>query len=243
MIFYGINPVIESLKSTRRPHTIHIASHKTKRMNPGISAIRKSADDHGVSVKIHDDIQKLCGSREHQGVCAETDNLGIQPLSTHDLTAMRYVILDGIQDPHNFGAMLRVCDVFGFDTVVYHKGDSSGVTPAAIKASTGAVFHLNIFVSNINTALKRFVGDGYSICVLDSDGDKTLAQFEFPEKYCIIAGSEGKGVRYSVKRQADNIIKIPVSGKVNSLNVSCALTAALYEATRSGETHGQASSE
>ncbi len=238
MIFYGINPVLESLRSNRKPKTVYLDRAKTdpainrKKGNPNFPKIGRLAAHHNIPVKTVDRLEKLCDSRYHQGVAAEIDNPGVRLLKeiTHD--AQVYVIFDGLQDPQNFGAAIRVCEVFGFHDLVFHEGDSCGVTPTAIKASSGAFFHVNLYLSNLNSAIRQLSANGYQIVVLDSDGDQNLYGYQWPEKFALIIGSEGFGVRFAIKRLADAMVKIPLVGKVDSLNVSCALSATLSEICR-----------
>ena len=229
MIFYGINPVLEARRSDRLPQTIYVAKGKN---NPGINSITHLAKAKNVPVHRKDDIRKICASNEHQGVCAEITTIGVTNLFATDSMPMRFVVLDSLQDPHNFGAALRVCEVFGFKDVIFHKGNSCGVTAAAIKASAGALFHINLYTANLNSAIKGLKAQGYSIVALDCEGEQCLFDFSMPEKFCLVMGSESKGVRFSILRQADSIIKIPMFGKINSLNVSCALSAVLHECVR-----------
>ena len=141
-------------------------------------------------------------------------------------------MFDGIQDPHNFGASIRVSEVLGFNNIIFYKGDSCGITPSAVKASAGGIFHVNLYQSNLNSAMKKLITWGFSIYVLDGKGDILLPQVQLEKKVCLVIGSERKGVRFSIKRQADKIVKIPMYGKLNSLNLSCALSAVLYEFSR-----------
>lgn len=230
MYFYGINPITESLRSSHLPQRIFIARHKK---NPGIEQIRQLAERRQIPVEKVEDPARICNAREHQGVCAEIDETCLVTYLTEDqLNAPRIVMLDGIQDPHNFGASLRVCEGFGFHTVIFQKGNSSGLTPAAIKTSAGAAFHLNLICCRLNTAMHRLQEADIPVFALDGSGDSDIYTIALPPRFCVVVGSESKGVRFSVRRQAQGVLKIPMFGKVNSLNLSCALTAALTEFSR-----------
>jgi 23S rRNA (guanosine2251-2'-O)-methyltransferase len=231
MIFYGINPVLESLRSPYTPERVYVEQGKGK-SNPRINGIIKLARESGIVVETVADLRQLCRSSQHQGVAAEISGLGMRPLEEVSILGDQVLMLDSIQDPHNFGAALRVCDALGFPDVIYFKGNSSGVTPAAIKVSTGAVFHLNLFQSNLNRAIKRLKEAGYRIVVLEAEGDASIYDADYSGKLCLVMGSEGAGVRHNILRQADQVMSIPMSGHVTSLNVSCALTAVLSEMAR-----------
>jgi 23S rRNA (guanosine2251-2'-O)-methyltransferase len=224
MIFYGINPIMEALRAQHPLQHIYVVDRKS---SPAITKILNLAKREGVLIRRVPDMRGITKSPDHQGVCAECDDLGTTTLPLQPIDADRIVMLDGIEDPHNFGASLRVCEGMGVRDVIYHKGNSSGITPAAVKVSTGALFHLNLYHSNLNSAIKKLKYDGVAIVVLDGGGDTTIYDWEPTQPYCLVIGSEGKGVRFAIQRQADLVLRIPMRGNLNSLNVSCALTAAL----------------
>lgn len=232
LVFYGINPVFESLRSERLPSRIFLAEGKDA--NPRLRKLVQLAGQRGVPVETVRHPEAICHSPDHQGVCASAANLAPQPLEALPADATRLVMLDGLQDPQNFGAALRVCDSFGFPHVLFHEGDSCGVTPAAIKASAGALFHVRLYESNVNRAIKFLKTAGYTLIVMEADAPKALWELELPPAFCVVVGSEGRGVRHLVRQHSDLQGRIPLRGKVTSLNVSCALSVALYEFARRG---------
>lgn len=231
MVFYGVNPVIEALRSSRLPERIVIAAGKD---NPRLLIVRRLAGEKGVAVEEHEHLEQLCRSKEHQGVCAWASGFDRGELSELPPEVDRLVMLDGLQDPHNFGAALRVCETFGCRHVVYHSGNSCGLTAAAIKASAGAAFHLTLYETRLNRAVKRLQEQECRLIVLEAKGDATIFEAELPPRWCLVVGSEGRGVRTAIRRQGDAVVRIPIHGRVNSLNVSCALSAALCEFSRRG---------
>lgn len=222
--FYGINPVTEALRSSQPLLSITIAEGK---QNPGLQKIRALARDAGIPVKQARNLDRLANNRGHQGVVAEIADDGVRGVPREGVGSDRIVIFDGIQDPHNFGAALRVCECFGWTKIIFHKGNSCGVTPTAIKVSAGAYFHVDLYASNLNSAVRRLQESGYTIWAFEGDGEAVLGEIEPPEKLALVIGSEGKGVRFAIKRLADAVVRIPLGGHVNSLNVSCALASAL----------------
>ncbi len=229
MIFYGINPLLESLHSSSLPKRVLVQSGKD---NPRIQKIVQLASEKKIVVERVNNLAKICDSPNHQGVAAEINGLGQLKLDEVSDIADRVLILDGIQDPHNFGASMRVCDAFGFRDIIYHRGNSCGITPAAIKVSTGALFHLRLLQSNLNSALKRMLSENYRVLALEAEGEVDIYDADYSGKICLVMGSEGKGIRFNIKRQATSLIRIPMAGNINSLNVSCALTAVLSEVAR-----------
>ncbi len=206
------------------PDVIYVVKSKH---SPAINSIIRLAESKKIQVIRQLDIKKLCRSDNHQGVCAHIETLNENNLFQTEISTKKFVMFDGIQDPHNFGAALRVCEVFGFNHVIFHKGNSSGLTPTAIKVSAGAAFHLNLYQTNLNSAIKRLKYLDFQICTLDNNSEQSIYETTFPDKICFVIGSENKGVRFSIKRQSDIDLKIPLFGRVDSLNVSCALSAVL----------------
>lgn len=230
MIIYGINPVSEALRADVPVRTIYVQSGKDK--NRRIAGILSAAERHGQTVKTLPDLQSVCKSQDHQGIAADLGRELDQVLPLDPPPGDQLVILDGIQDPHNFGACLRVCEVFGFPNVIYHQGNSSGLTSAAIKVSAGAAFHVNLYHSNLNRAVRGLQDRGYAIITLAADAETSLYEAELPEKFAVVMGSEGDGVRHAIRRLADTSWRIPIRGRLDSLNVSCALSATLSEMAR-----------
>ena len=103
------------------------------------------------------------------------------------------------------------------------------MTAVAAKTSAGALFHVNLYSSNLNKAVQFLKSKEFSILALDAGGESTIYDLDLPEKFCLVIGSEGKGIRYNIINEADVILSIPMKGKVNSLNVSCALSATLCQ--------------
>ena len=226
MRIYGINPVKEAFRAGLRPDKVYVISKKS---SPDLNAIRKQAREAGVTIEERKDFNALFRHGAHQGVAADvaTEQLHLPfnaPFSNGPM-----VMLDGIEDPHNFGAALRVCECFGIREIIYQKDNSCGLTPTSVKVSTGAVFHVGLRLNRLNNVVKRLKEENIPLVILDNGSEQSIYNVELPERYCLVIGSEGKGVRNTLKRQADYQLEIPMSGKVNSLNVSCALSAALSQ--------------
>ena len=230
MWIYGINPIAEALRSPRRPVRLVFQAGKD---SPRLQHLRRQAGVAGIPVEEAPRLDTLVSADAvHQGVAAEFAGPWELPLADLPADVDRLVVFDGLNDPHNFGAALRVCEVFGFPHVLYHHGNSSGLTPAAVKVSSGAVFHLALYVDNLNRALHTLKERGFAVWVLEGSGAASLYDLPLPPRLCLVIGSEEHGVRFNIRRQADALVRIPTRGKVESLNVSCALSAALAELAR-----------
>ncbi len=230
MLIHGINPIFESLRSDCRPVKLYLQTGKD---NKRINHLRRQAENLSIPIEAHPDLTRLCGRGSvHQGVAGEYPDDFARQLTDLPETVDRLVVFDGIRDPHNFGAALRACEVFGFRHIVYHEGNSSGLTPVAAKSSSGAIFHLNLYIANLNKAMKFLQAREFAVYALEARGDATIYDLELADRFALVIGSEGEGIRFNIRNAATSLVSIPMVGKVNSLNVSCALTAALTEFAR-----------
>jgi 23S rRNA (guanosine2251-2'-O)-methyltransferase len=180
-------------------------------------------------------IDRLAGHSKHQGFAAEISNLGF--LSEKDiiprlknLTTSRVLILDSIQDPRNLGACLRSALAFEFDAVIINKDGSSPINEYVFKTSVGAILNLNIFyVTNLSRSINTLKDIGFWVLGLDGHGEGSIFSEKFSSKTAVVLGSEGSGIRKLVKENCDHLINIPISNKVESLNISVAAGIIMYE--------------
>lgn len=171
-------------------------------------------------------------SESHQSYVAVLKEKSHTPLADFLATPRErslVLALDSINDPQNFGTLLRAAECFGADAAVWSKNRGCGLTPTAAKASVGASeLVTGIVVSNLAEAIRRFQDEGYQAVVADIDESaQSLGQFIFPDKTILVVGSEGKGPRPLIKKLADAKVYIPMKGKIDSLNVSQATTVLL----------------
>jgi 23S rRNA (guanosine2251-2'-O)-methyltransferase len=185
-----------------------------------------------------EELERLCGSAEHQGVVAEVD-----PYPYADPTRLLededglVVALDQVQDPHNLGAVIRAAEVAGASGVVIPERRAAEVTPAVCKASAGAVEHLAVArVRNLADWLASAKESGAWIYGADEDAKTPYTGVDWRGRAVLVMGSEGRGLRPRVAAACDELVSIPVRGKVDSLNVSVAAAVILFEAQRSRTT-------
>ena len=176
-----------------------------------------------------EELERICGSPDHQGVCAEVEEYRYAADDSLLTDADALVIaLDEVQDPHNLGAICRVAEVAGASGVVIPERRSAEVTPAVCKASAGAVEHLSVArVRNLADWLTEAKDAGAWIYGADTEG----IPYESPDyrgKVVLVLGAEGKGLRPRVASVCDELIALPVRGRVESLNVSTAAAALVY---------------
>ena len=228
-VIYGVRPVIEALRSPRREvfEVLEAA---------GNAEVAQAAGASGVPVKRVDRarIEELARGGVHQGVVAR---VGPYPYSGLDeiLAAPDplVLVLDGVTDPRNLGAILRVADGAGASGVVVLKDRSVGVTAAAVKASAGASEHVRVArETNLRRAIDKMKKSGLWVYAAEGEAGPPHYEFDFTGPIALVLGSEGRGVRRLVREGCDGAVSIPMLGAVESLNVSVAAAVLLYEARR-----------
>ena len=225
MIVYGRNAVREAL---RGPRTVkHVWATERAAREPWLRGAP-------VSTASADAIEQRAASPEHQGVCADVSEYRYADAA--DLLAREdalIVALDEIQDPQNLGAICRTAECAGATGVVIPERRSADVTPAVCKASAGAVEHLAIArVRNLADFLLEAGRAGAWSYGADGDARASYIQPDYRGKVVLAMGSEGSGLRPRVARSCDELIALPLRGRIESLNVSAAAAALLYEITR-----------
>ncbi|MEO8259824.1 MAG: 23S rRNA (guanosine(2251)-2'-O)-methyltransferase RlmB [Acidobacteriota bacterium] len=233
MLIYGINPVLEALRAGRVT-----AIRVSPRAGDRVSAALKRAEEQGVPVRRVQavDLDRETRGAVHQGVVAEVRSGG--PLSVEDLIVGAagvplIVVLDGIEDPHNLGAILRTVDAAGADGVVRQSRHAAALGGAAAKASAGAVSHVRLAeVVNIARAVETLKDAGVWTVGLADDGPTRYDQIDYTVPTALIVGGEGAGLRRLVRERCDWVASIPMRGRVGSLNVSVATGIVLFEAIR-----------
>jgi len=180
------------------------------------------------------ELDRLVGGENHQGVIAYyllPDPLTLTELiERNDLPAQPLMVLDGIEDPHNFGAIIRSTEVLGGGGVLFRRKRAVGITPTVVKASAGAALRFPLAeVSNIDQGIRQLQEDGYWVYGLDMDGEKVLWDEQFDGKVAFVLGAEGEGLAKLTRRRCDAILQIPQAGKIGSLNVSVSAAMAMGE--------------
>jgi 23S rRNA (guanosine2251-2'-O)-methyltransferase len=210
---YGRRPVTEAERGRRRVHRVW-----------------------GAPETPAEELERLCGSPEHQGVVAEVDPYPYaDPASLFEADDGQglVVALDQVQDPHNLGAVCRAAEVAGASGVVILERRAASVTPAACKASAGAVEHLPVArVRNLADWLAEAKESGAWIYGAAADAPKRYSDLDWIGRAVLVLGSEGKGIRPRVASRCDELVSIPTKGRVGSLNVSVAAAVVLFEAVR-----------
>jgi 23S rRNA (guanosine2251-2'-O)-methyltransferase len=236
-LIYGINPVSEALKA--RGRALEWVGVTKERHDLRLQRIVEDCRKQGVAVRFltRQEIERMTHDHGHQGVLAVTsakhyndlDDLLAEKKSSHSLI----VVLDGVEDPHNLGAILRTADAAGADGVVIPERRAVGVTGTVAKASAGASEHLPIAkVTNISRTLEELKSKNLWTVGLDERAVQTYDSLDYKMDCAVVLGAEGKGMHDLVRKKCDFLISIPMLGKVPSLNVSVAAAIVLYEIVR-----------
>ena len=235
MEIFGIRAVMEAINSSKDIDKVFIQiGLKGSLINTLESAIRKNKINFSYVPK-----QKLDRlSKNHQGVIARISPIKLLDLNQIDniITendAPLLLILDQINDVRNFGAIIRTAEVAGVTAVVIQNSSSAPINSDTIKTSAGAIFNIPICkVNHIKDAIYHFKSLGISIVSASEKSDKNLYDIDFKKPVAMVMGSENKGINKSVLKISDEIVKLPMYGKIESLNVSVACGIFLYEAIR-----------
>ena len=190
--------------------------------------IIKFIQDNKISYSVTDS-KNMDGMVEgrHQGIIAVIDDYEYVDYKTM-LSENVVVMLDHLEDPHNFGAIIRTCEAAGIKSIIIPKDRSVSVTSTVMKTSAGALEHVNIaMVNNLVNVIDDFKDNGFFVYAADMDGEN-YKNVDFANKVLLIIGSEGNGVGRLVKKNCDQILAIPMSGHVNSLNASVAAAILIY---------------
>jgi 23S rRNA (guanosine2251-2'-O)-methyltransferase len=233
VIIYGINPVLEALRAGH-VRSVRVAHRHDRRLAELLEVARKSAAS--VEQVEAGELDRLSRGAVHQGVVAEVEaarNWSIGEVLAAAPGPALVVVLDGVEDPHNFGAILRVVDAAGADGVVRQTRHSAGIDGIAAKASAGAMAHVRIAsVVNISRAIEELAGANVWTVGLVAGTAQRYSDLDLTQPTAIVLGAEGSGLRRLVRERCDILASLPMRGRVESLNVSVAAGIVLFEAVR-----------
>ena len=237
MLIYGVNPVVEALRAGR-VRELRAADRASARVADIVTAAARG----GIPVKRVSaaELDRAARGGVHQGVVAELrerERFDISDLVGGAIGPPLIVVLDGIEDPHNVGAILRTVDAAGGDGMVRQSRHAAPLDGAAAKASAGAVSHVKVAeVVNIARALEALKESGVWTVGLDGEASTRLDEIDLTLPTAVVLGAEGTGLRRLVRDRCDVLASIPMRGHVKSLNVSVAAGIALFEAVRQRST-------
>lgn len=237
-ILYGINPVREALRGNRKAFELFVQTGGTDQR---IAKLATLAEEKGIAVRRREraDLERLAGNPHHQGVVlkvapfvyAELEDF----LANHQESeaGLFVLVLDGVQDPQNLGALIRSAACAGVQGVIIPKDRACGMTPVVEKASAGAVETIPVIqVTNLVQTLERLKQAGCWTFGLAGEVNKNIYQADYRGNLALVVGSEGEGIRPLVRKHCDLLLAIPHYGGISSLNASVAGGIVLFEAAR-----------
>ncbi len=236
---FGINPVIEALKSGRAIQRILIAEQR--KADRGISEIIRLAKNAGTEIRMttRDALNREAPHAVHQGIVALAaareyamlDNILQIPSLRGQLPL--YLVLDGVEDPRNLGAILRTAEAAGVHGVIIPERRAVGLTDTVAKAAAGALEYVPVVkVVNIVNTIDELKKTGIWVAAAEAEGDMKYWDADFVRPTALVLGGEDKGVRRLVREHSDYILSLPLMGRISSLNVSVAAGVLLYEVLR-----------
>jgi len=238
-VLYGLHPVAEALRSgSGRLDRISIARERSDRKLEQLASLARAANIR-VSLEPREQLTRISKTDMHQGVVAflrDRQFLTIEDLLAPPTDGHRrfFLALDGVEDPHNLGALLRTADGAGVDGILLPERRSAPITAVVAKTSAGASEHVRIArVTNLVRSLEQMKKANVWIVGLDERGTPDYTNFDFASTdCCLVLGREGAGLHDLVKKTCDHLLRIPMTGNVSSLNVSVAGAVVMYEALR-----------
>ena len=240
-VLYGLHPVEEAVKSgARRLDSVLLSRERKDERLERLAELCRAAGVR-VSLESRDQLTRMAKTDAHQGALAlvrERAFLTIEDLLAAkpqpDATQHRFFLaLDGIEDPHNLGALLRTADGAGVDGIILPERRSAPVSATVAKTSAGASEHVRIArVTNLVRSLEQMKQANVWVLGLDERGTPDYTDFDFRTDCVLVLGREGAGLHDLVKKTCDHLLRIPMAGMVSSLNVSVAGAVVMYEAMR-----------
>lgn len=236
-VIYGVHAVEEALNA--RGRSFEYVAVARDRHDAKVQRIIDSCRSAGVAVRFEgrEHLNRLAKSASHQGVVAVTaqkkyddlDEILARKRGSHTFV----VVLDGVEDPHNLGAILRTADAAGVDGIVLPERRAVGVTSTVVKASAGASEHVPVAkVTNVSRTIEELKSRNIWVVGLDERGAQVYDKVDYRMDCAIVLGAEGHGLHELVRKKCDYLVSIPMLGKVPSLNVSVAGAIVMYEVAR-----------
>ena len=227
MLVFGKNVVIEILKNNKKIYKAYVYKHFND------EEIISELQNKNIPIEYRDKNQlEYLANGNHQGIIVDIPDFKYNQLDDIMSENSLIVILDHIEDPHNFGAIIRTCEAAGVNGIIIPKDRSVEVNSTVMKTSAGALENMKIVqVTNLNATIKELKENGFWFVGTDMEGTD-YSQIDYRGKMGIIIGNEGKGISRLVKDNCDFIASIPMNGSINSLNASVAAGIIVFEAAK-----------
>lgn len=228
MKVYGKNVLYEALNSNHKIYEVYLREDVAK----NDTSFLKRLSERKIKVHILDKHQmNQMFDGLHQGYGANIENFpnySVEELIDPNKQQL-FLILDKLNDPNNLGAIIRSCDAFSVDGIIIPNKNSIGITDTVVKVSTGAIFHVPVVtVSNLNQTIDKLKKNNIWIIGTDANAPSEISQIKNDRSFALVIGSEGFGISHLVSKNCDYLVKIPMTGHVNSLNASVSAAIMIY---------------
>lgn len=231
---YGLNSVKELLKSDRTINSVLVSN---KNLSRELEALLKEIKKRKILIKKVqvEKLKEVSGGGNHQSIAANVspyDYYSLDDLINDTEQNSKIVLaLDGINDVHNLGAIIRTMEACGIIYLILPERRSVSMTSTVSKTSSGAALHVKpIRVKNLTNAIEELKKNSYWVLGTDAKAEQTCFEFDYDSKLVIVIGSEGKGISQNLRKKCDFVVSIPMYGKVNSLNASVSASIVMYQA-------------
>jgi len=231
-LIYGTNPVLETLNT--QPEKIDEIAVLKGPLKGQLGRIARICRDRQIRIVFFDKktLNRKANTTSHQGVIAylsDFEYATVKEIISTESKPARIVVLDGVQDPHNLGAIVRTCVCAGVDGIIIPERNAVGVTPAVVKTSAGATRIAKIArVRNIANTIDLLKESGFWTVAIEADGEMPVQKIDTKENLVYVFGNEGKGLRPLVRKKCDLSAHIPMKGNFDSLNVSVSVGIVLF---------------
>jgi 23S rRNA (guanosine2251-2'-O)-methyltransferase len=228
-VLAGVHPIREALRANRKIERLLVAKGAE---NPRIREIIDICRERGISLRVEDRtlLDRQCNGAVHQGVVAIAAAHSYATLESVMEDATMLVVLDGVEDPHNLGAIVRTAHAAGANAVIIPERRAAGMSETVAKAAAGALEWLPLVrISNVSQALDKLKRENFWIYGFDERGKQNWSESSFDARSVIVLGNEGAGLHEHVRKRCDFLLRIPMAGEVASLNVSVTAGIALFE--------------
>ena len=235
MKIYGKNVLYEALKTNHKIYEVYLREDVAK----NDTSFLKKLGERKIKIHILDKHQmNQMFDGLHQGYGANIENFPNYALEDviNPNKKQLFLILDKLNDPNNLGAIIRSCDAFSVDAIIIPNKNSIGITDTVVKVSTGAIFHVPVVtVSNINQAIDKLKKNNFWVIGTDASAPQNISDIKNDRNFALVIGSEGYGISNLVSKNCDYLVKIPMTGHVNSLNASVSAGIMIYALTNQSE--------
>lgn len=225
---YGINPSFEALDSDIKIKKAYVVIEKSQVLEKIIKKLKEKS----INIEYVDKSFIYKYSKKHDKIMLDIEEYKYKTFD--EIKDKNFIVmLDKIEDPHNLGAIVRSCEAMGVGAIIIPERRNVKVNSTVYKTSAGAINHMDVcMVTNLNRTIDNLKKNGFWVYGTTLDANEYINEVDFSKKVCLVIGNEGRGISQKVKENCDKLVKIPMVGKINSLNASVACAICVYEISK-----------